>query len=340
MSVVQVFERSRAIDVPGIGYRPAVNREWIQNNKDVAPGRVAILLCTKDGASYLNDQLASIACQTITNWRLIVSDDGSVDNTVAIIQDFAAKWPGRVELRVGPQTGARDNFLSLACDGSIEADYFAFCDQDDVWHPNKLQRALSWLSHQPFGTPAMYCGRTRLVDTDGSPIGYSPRFGKGPSFPDAMVQSIAGGNTMVFNRKARSLLTMAGNTQPVAHDWWTYQLVVGAGGQVNYDVDPSIDYRQHAGNLVGTNIGLKAQGKRASALISGRFCEWNAANIKALKACAHLLTPENRSVLADFERARSSGLLSRHVKLLRTGVHRQTRLGHTALMLALALGKI
>ena len=85
---------------------------------------------------------------------------------------------------------------------AIDGDYFAFCDQDDLWDEDKLAEALDWLEKQPADTPALYCTRTRTVDERGSEIGLSPLFRRRPSFRNAIVQSIAGANTMVMNKAA------------------------------------------------------------------------------------------------------------------------------------------
>ena len=124
--------------------------------------RVAILMCTKNGAKFLAQQLKSIADQTHANWSLFVSDDGSADKTNEIIARFARDYPQRIVVRHGPKKGVTANFLSLATDPSIEADYFAFSDQDDIWYKNKLERALNWLVTVPDHIPGMYCGRTEL----------------------------------------------------------------------------------------------------------------------------------------------------------------------------------
>jgi glycosyltransferase involved in cell wall biosynthesis len=89
-------------------------------------------MCTLDGAQFLPAQLASLEQQTHTNWRLIVSDDGSTDATLKIIENFAQRVPQDVEVRRGPQQGPAANFMSLATDRDIDGDYFAFCDQDDI----------------------------------------------------------------------------------------------------------------------------------------------------------------------------------------------------------------
>ena len=130
---------------------------------------IAILLCTYNGARFLPAQLASLAHQSFTNWRLFVSDDGSSDETLAIVSEYKDRLgTAPVAVRNGPRQGFVKNFLSLACDPSLAFDYYAYCDQDDVWEPDKLARAVERLSSRPAHIPAMYCSRTMLIDERGS----------------------------------------------------------------------------------------------------------------------------------------------------------------------------
>ncbi len=124
----------------------------------------------------------------------------------------------------GPSRGFAENFRSLLTSSDVAADYFAFADQDDVWDKDKLSRAIGPVRETATETPALYCSRTRLVDESGQPIGFSPLFTRRPGFRNALVQSIAGGNTMVMNRAALSILAQsAQRTSPSrSPDWWTY----------------------------------------------------------------------------------------------------------------------
>ena len=123
---------------------------------------VAILLCTFNGGRFLSEQLDSLEAQSHQNWLLIASDDGSTDQTLKILRQYQKKWPqGKLIIRSGPQKGVCQNFLSLACDPELQADYSAFCDQDDVWLPEKLSIALlTIIANQNIYVPFVYCGRT------------------------------------------------------------------------------------------------------------------------------------------------------------------------------------
>jgi glycosyltransferase involved in cell wall biosynthesis len=295
---------------------------------------VAILMGTCNGARYLAAQLATIAAQSHRDWRLVVGDDGSTDATRAILEGFAAAHGGRVELREGPRRGFAANFLALAGDPSVRADFYAFADQDDLWHEDRLARGIARLAPLGPARPALYGGRTRLIDEGGRACGLSPRFRAPPGFANALVQSIAGGNTMLFNAAAKRLFEATRGVRVVAHDWWAYQLVSGAGGEVVYDPEPMVAYRQHAGNLIGGNQGVRARGTRLRQLLAGRMAEWTDLNLAALEAAAPLLTPEARAKAGLLRQARGRGLLARIALLRRLALYRQTRAGTLSLWLA------
>jgi glycosyltransferase involved in cell wall biosynthesis len=302
---------------------------------------VAILLCTYHGQQYLADQLNSFAAQTHSNWKAWASDDGSQDGTLQILHGFERTWPvGQLSIHAGPAKGFVSNFLSLTCNPGIQADYYAYSDQDDIWEEDKLERALSWLESVPADIPALYCARTRLVDRDNNEIGFSPLF-KNPCFANALVQNIAGGNTMVFNNAARALLNEAGIQAPIViHDWWVYLVVAGCGGRIFFDPVPSLRYRQHDLNLVGMNSSWLARLTRMRKLLQGQHREWNLVNIAALRRLETRLTPPNLAVLNNFAKARESSLIPRLVYFLRSGVWRQTWFGNISLLAAAIFKKI
>lgn len=303
---------------------------------------VAILMCSYNGASFISEQLESIQRQTHHNWSVYVSDDGSEDQTLEILQATSKQWkPGRLQLFEGPRRGFVANFLSLTCLPGIRANFYAWADQDDVWKDNKLERAVSWLKTIPSHIPALYCGRTELICESGTPYGLSPRFLLAPHFSNALVQNIGGGNTMVFNQAARELLQEAGDQIEVpSHDWWAYQLISGVGGVVHYDPDPTVLYRQHDENVVGTNSDWKARIKRLRMAFQGHFHQWNTQNINALESMHHRLSQEHRKKLEQFKVARAQPLLLRILGFKRAGLYRQTVLGNLGLILATLLKKI
>ena len=306
-----------------------------------AKNLVTILMCTRNGEKFLCEQLVSIVGQTHGNWRLVVSDDGSSDRTRPLLAWFAACCTaGQVEVRTrGHAIGAAANFMTLLTDRQLAGDYFSCCDQDDVWWPDKLERALAALATVTPCVPAVYFSRTRNVDVGGRLLTCSPLFRRPPSFRNALVQSIGGGNTMVLNRAARSLLAAAGPVEIASHDWWTYLLVAGAGGVVHFDPVPSVDYRQHGGNCIGANRSFGARLRRLRMLANGQLTTWLDLHTAALDQCAQLLTPENRELLAAFRAMRSGPLLKRIAGWSALRPYRQSLAGQAGLFAALVANK-
>ena len=310
----------------------------------IAHQRVAILMGCYNGQTYLREQLDSIEAQTHRNWVLWVSDDGSTDDTAKILDEYRSRW-GEDKLRVvdGPHQGFARNFLSLVARPEIEADFFAYCDQDDVWVASKLARALDVLERVREGDqPQLYCSRTLLVDAKSQPLGFSPLFDRKPGFKNALVQNIGGGNTMVFDAAARRIIAGAGwDLDVVAHDWWTYIAISAAGGHTIYDPKPALRYRQHGSNLIGSNVGMGARFGRVFKLFQGQWHRWNDANAVGLRRIDHALTGSARRTFTEFEAARlGSSLFGRYAAMKRAGVYRQTTLGNLGLIVAVLFKKM
>jgi glycosyltransferase involved in cell wall biosynthesis len=310
--------------------------------KSSPPYAVAILLCTFNGSRFLSEQLNSFESQTHLSWFVIASDDGSSDGTLEILLHYQNKWPtGKLIIRRGPEKGFCSNFLSLACDPTVTADFYAFCDQDDVWLPAKLSAALNALSDNGLSEkPALYCGRTIYVDEELNRIGISRTFSFPTVFRNALVQSIAGGNTMVFNSKTKIFLEMTGLVQHASHDWWLYQLVTGVGGTVIFDKEPQVLYRQHNHALVGGNTSILQSIERFSAVLRGRFKKWCDINNSALSAAEDQFLYENKVTLNLFRLMRAAKFKDRIRLFGVVGLYRQSRLGTISLYLAVLLKKV
>ena len=298
-------------------------------------------MATCQGERFIDEQLRSIEEQDWAEIDIWASDDCSTDGTVAVLERWQKRWTrGRFTILKGPDRGFADNFRSLLANPDIEADYVCFCDQDDIWLADKTRAAATVLSRSG-DRPALYCARTIIADEAGHELLRSPLFRRPPEFANALVQSIGGGNTMVMNRAAhRTLKEAARRTGFVSHDWFSYLIVAGAGGDVTYSETPHVRYRQHPGNLVGSNHSTRAQLKRLLAAFSGRFSSWNEDNVAALVACRDMLTPAAKETLEVFRKARSGPLLERLANLRRSGVYRQSTLGQVSLYAAGLLGKL
>ena len=310
-------------------------------------GRVCILLATYQGGTFLQAQLDSLAAQIHRDWQLVVSDDGSTDETHSILGQFTAEMAAtgrQVTVQDGPRTGGAANFLTLLGQAP-DADWVALSDQDDIWLEHRLTQGIAALQDLPADRPALYCSATIVTDIDLSNERPSRHQPKPPGFRNALLQNIAAGNTILLNRAAmriiRDLAPGAAKIHGTAvHDWWLYQIVTGAGGQVIYDPRPTLYYRQHGKNEVGANEGLAAALFRFRFMLAGRLHRWTEANLKALALAEPYLTPENRQLVAEFAALRKRWLLPRLWRFSRLGLYRQSRLAQATMWVALALGKL
>ena len=308
-----------------------------------AERRVAVILGYFNGQFYIQEQLQSILHQNHSAVHIYLFDDKS---KVRFLLDGLRLNRGALsKISVGVRchhVGFAANFLNALANVPDDFEYFAFSDQDDFWYADKLEKAIAAIEKSSSKKPVLYCARTEIADaTCEHTLGYSPRFNKPPSFANALVQNIGGGNTMVFNRAARDLIIKAAvNANVVSHDWWCYQVVTGAGGHVIYDPEPCLKYRQHDRNLVGINTGWRARFVRIRGLLRGRFRGWNDINLAALSAHRHLLTKCNQRVLDDFVEARQSSLIKRLFLFKRSGIYRQTLFDNLGLLLGVFLNKV
>ncbi len=302
--------------------------------------RVTILMAVRDGAAHLPAQLQSFADQTHRDWHLVAADDGSTDASRAVLEVFAAR-DGRVTLAEGPRRGAAANFMALLAALPEAPGWVAFSDQDDVWLPERLAMGLAALASLP--GPALYCSRTWVTAPDLSGRRLSAPRPRVPGFANALVQNIAAGNTMLVNPAAAALLRAAARevSEVVVHDWWAYQIVSGAGGRLVHDDQPTLLYRQHGGNAIGANDGLRARLRRLRQVLDGTFAAWTDLNVGALRASAHRLTPEARARVEGLAALRGMrGPLSRLRALRRLGLYRQTVAQDAGLWLAAILGRV
>lgn len=306
------------------------------------PQPITIVMASFNGARYIRAQLDSIAAQTVTDWRLVVSDDGSTDGTCQIVRDFALTRPaGQVALIAGPGRGATANFLhATRC--ADPSGWLAYADQDDCWYPDRLQRGAAFLSGQT--GPAVYAARTTLGDNDLQPIGPAPHFAGPFGFRNALIQACLPGNTILANAPALRLLQAAADAAEAAnvisHDWWVYQLLSGAGASIMRDRAQVLVYRQHPDNLMGRNDTARARAARASMLVDGSFADWLGRNQRALEPVAHLLRPENRDLLQGFGRALTASGPQACRAVLRMRLYRQSRAGTLAVLAAALAGRL
>jgi len=301
-----------------------------------------ILLATKNGEKFLKEQLDSIQSQAYKDWIVYASDDNSKDNTLDILLSYQKKW-GKKKLNIyqGPDQGSAKNFWSLihrVKDKRIK--YIAFCDQDDVWQTQHLQRGID-IVRKDSKTPQALGSRTQYINQEGKLLNFSPKFLKQPCFLNALVQNIAGGNTQIFNTSLLIYLQKVPLESPIfSHDWLVYQIATAIEGRFIYTEHPSIFYRQHNGNIVGRNDRCIDRIKRFKLLFKGRFRDWNTQNLACLQYIHNDISPKNKEVVKWFTHFRNQPFFIRLVNMNRLGLIRQTFRGQFSLYFGFLINKI
>ena len=302
---------------------------------------IQVLMGTCNGEAYLKEQIDSILGQSIQQQHkisLLVRDDGSSDGTLNIL----AGYRDRLEWEAGENIGIVANYFELLKRTSDKAEFVAFSDQDDIWLPPKLERAVKCLRVLDPAVPSLYCSRTMLMKGNHEAAGLWPSWDKPrPSWKNALVQNIAVGCTIVINKPARNLLIerLPDPTGVIMHDWWIY-LTISAFGKVVFDPEAYILYRQHGNNAVGATDTIRGQWKRRLA----RFRSWDYGKIHRQAKLFHdlfkdQLETEQREVITrflDFPRTFAERL--RHA--WSTGLYRQSALENMLLKWLIISGRL
>jgi glycosyltransferase involved in cell wall biosynthesis len=221
---------------------------------------IDILLATYNGEKYLAEQIDSILAQTMSDWKLLIRDDGSTDRTLEVVNHYIERYPNQIIhiIDSDKKLGVTRNFEQLMKHST--APYSMFCDQDDIWLPDKIEKSLQKLQmmEQQYGShiPLLVYTDLAVCDEEGTLIANSfwKYQGGDPSLPldyaKALVQNNATGNTFIFNRTLRDE-ALPFSSDAVMHDWWV-ALIALYLGKIDYLTEQTILYRQHNANVSGS----------------------------------------------------------------------------------------
>lgn len=254
--------------------------------------KICILLSAYNGEKYIEEQLESLVGQQGVEIDILVRDDGSSDKTHEILD----KWQEEGLLRwyEGGNLGFAKSFMDLV-QRAGDYEYYAFCDQDDIWLPEKLKRAVDMLSKIE-NDIKLYCSNVYYYkngETYGGIHKQTPVFDKYTS----MVRNIAPGCSMVFSRRLKDLLAAAPPRRLIAHDIWVFQSAMLLG-EVVYDFTPTMLYRQHENNQIGQKVGrLDIWERRIKHLLNKNIRHEREQQAKEILYCfGDLLSVENRKI--------------------------------------------
>ncbi|MCR5640341.1 MAG: glycosyltransferase family 2 protein [Lachnospiraceae bacterium] len=241
--------------------------------------QIAILLATYNGEAYLRELLDSLENQTQVNFRVYVHDDGSRDGTNEIIDEYQQRFPERYVRVEGPTgLGSKRSFLYLL--EQVEADVYFFCDQDDVWMPDKVQMevdTLTELSLHGASPQAVFCDM-QVVDANckliaPSFLDYMGRSGTQLRYTQILIDNPAAGCSMAFNRALRDCCLPLPNMDHIEmHDAWV-MMMAAVYGEIGFISTPLVAYRQHGENVLGakTESGVHKILRNVDAIFTGSF---------------------------------------------------------------------
>lgn len=217
---------------------------------------VTVLLSTYNGEKYIREQLESLSKQSsIGNFQVLIRDDGSTDKTVEIIEAYADKY-NFVKLTKGRNIGYINSFFELIKNADY-SDYYALCDQDDVWNSDKLSSAIKMLQEENANIPLLYGSRCRIVDKDLNVKGETKKQTRNITLYNSLIQNIAPGHTMVFNNELRQIIIneVHDTNEVYVHDSLILNIAV-IKGKFIFDNEPHDLYRQTGENYFGYANGL------------------------------------------------------------------------------------
>ena len=180
-------------------------------------------MSTYNGERYIREQIDSVLAQREVDVSLLIRDDGSCDDTVKIINDYIRKHRN-IYLEEGVNCKSAKSFMELlriAYSSYTTYDYYAFCDQDDIWKPEKLIEAVKVLYNKASSKPMLYIGSYQMVDSDLNEIDTQQKK-TSINLPSAIVSNAATGCTMVFNKTLLEKVVSKSPDYIIMHDYWVY----------------------------------------------------------------------------------------------------------------------
>lgn len=214
--------------------------------------KLEILTASYNGEKFIRQQLDSILSQTYTNWHMTVCDDLSTDNTRAVIEEYHAKFPDKISVVLNEKNlGVKKTFFKLL--SAADADYIMFCDQDDIWNSDKIQKTLDCMLENENNSPLLVHTDMSVINETGEII--SPSFHQMQSIDASknslnriIVQNTVTGCSMMINKALAELIKEPDCS--TLHDWWI-AVTASALGKIVFLPEATMLYRRHTANLRG-----------------------------------------------------------------------------------------
>lgn len=294
---------------------------------------VTILLATYNGQKYIEEQINSIIAQDFSDWKLILSDDGSSDSTAEILESYAEKMPEKiVHYKSGKRFGNAQNHFMHLLEQFHNTPYIMFCDQDDVWHPDKISKTFARMEEieKDPSVPALVHTDLCVVDQSLNKLSdsfcrFSKLDGNRLGLGQLLVQNVVTGCTLMINRALAQLACESPLPKnALMHDWWI-ALICSVFGTSSFLNQPTIDYRQHSNNSVGAKNVTSPEYLFAK-LKSGamkRSLKNAALQAEAFIECyGEKIPQEKKKIISDFAKTKDLSIFRRNLVYLKHGLYK------------------
>lgn len=281
-----------------------VSQQGHERSEEVRLPRIIVLLATHNGLEFIKEQIDSILSQRDVWVRILAGDDGSTDGTLEWLMRLAREESRIQVLPQGSFGSAADNFLNLLRESFLDdVDYVALSDQDDIWLPDKLRRAVDKLRAT---RSEGYSSDLIAFDQMSGRRWRVRKFGPARLF-DYLFGGGSAGCTYVLSLRAISAVRIAIHSQPLpgwSHDWLIYAICRSHGLKWSFDSAARILYRQHQTNAYGARLGVRGVMWRLSQFQNGWYRRQILNNARYLRR-----SPEELRILSRVDRLRISDRL-------------------------------
>lgn len=304
---------------------------------DKSSRTVVIVMSTYNGEKYLNQQLESLRQQTLMNVHVFVRDDGSEDTTQEILQKWSEDTEGWLTWYQGKNCGPGRSFMD-ALGKAPNADYYAFCDQDDIWDRDKLAISVEMLERSS-KQYKIYTSNVLLVNNNMESLGKT-NFQANTSIQRAMMYNQAVGCTIVMNKALKQKLTDYKPEYMVMHDCWSYRVCAALGGDLCFDHIPHMKYRQHDGNFSGGSMGKVELWKKRFKSLFGRkkhMRKWTAETL--LRGYGQYI-PENHRYIVEKFAYYDRSIKNKWLLLKEKEIYSDSFIGNLGIVVSIILGML
>ncbi|GBG96556.1 glycosyltransferase family 2 protein [Lactococcus termiticola] len=300
--------------------------------------KVNILLSSYNGEKYIAEQIKSIQAQSVQDWQLIVRDDGSKDRTCEIVAGLAESDP-RIRLVQGANVGVIPSFFEAL--KLEDADFYFFCDQDDVWLPNKLELVLATADLHDNDKPVLYYTDLKVVDKELNVLSNSMIKSQSDHantrLNQELTENTVTGCTMMINQKLADSWTDTDDV--IMHDWYL-AVAAAALGELVYIDQPTVLYRQHGDNVLGARTLSKRIKNWTNNWLKKYWWLITSSQKQGAKLLANSeLSAENRQLIEDYVGILEQDFAGRR-QLLKSQQLKKNRFVHALVFRTLILTKL